>query len=159
MSGTIANFAVPGFSQKNRATAVAPVSYISITTGRRWFFAIVAISVLLVAAWLYLRDFMDPVEALRYSTFNVISVMTGSGFVTADYGRWGSFAVTVMFIVTFIGGCAGSTTCGIKIFRLQVLYATITDPAEQQKLFELYRGAFAANLGVSFGTIAADFSQ
>jgi hypothetical protein len=42
---------------------------------------------------------------------------------------------------------------------LQVLYATVTDPAEQQKLFELYRGAFAANLGVSFGTIAADFSQ
>ncbi|MGE5767187.1 MAG: TrkH family potassium uptake protein [Bacteroidota bacterium] len=90
----------------------------------RWFLAIVAISVLLVAAWLYLRDFMDPAGALRYSTFNVISVMTGSGFVTADYGRWGSFAVTVMFIVTFIGGCAGSTTCGIKIFRLQVLYAT-----------------------------------
>jgi trk system potassium uptake protein len=90
----------------------------------RWFLAIVAISVLLVAAWLYHQDFMGPFDAVRYSTFNVISVMTGSGFVTADYGRWGSFAVTVMFIVTFIGGCAGSTTCGIKIFRLQVLYAT-----------------------------------
>lgn len=90
----------------------------------RWFLAIVAISVLLVAGWLYGQGFMDPGNALRYSTFNVISVMTGSGFVTADYGRWGSFAVTVMFVITFIGGCAGSTTCGIKIFRLQVLYAT-----------------------------------
>ena len=38
-------------------------------------------------------------------------------------GRWGSFAVAVIFVLTFIGGCAGSTTCGIKIFRLQVLYA------------------------------------
>ena len=90
----------------------------------RWFLAIVALSVLMVALWLYHQDFMDPLDALRYSTFNVISVMTGSGFVTADYGRWGSFAVAVMFVVTFIGGCAGSTTCGIKIFRLQVLYAT-----------------------------------
>lgn len=90
----------------------------------RWFLAIVAISVLLVAAWLYHQDFMGALDAVRYSTFNVISVMTGSGFVTADYGRWGGFAVTVMFVVTFIGGCAGSTTCGIKIFRLQVLYAT-----------------------------------
>jgi trk system potassium uptake protein len=90
----------------------------------RWFLAIAAICVLLVATWLYHQDFMGPVDALRYSAFNVISVMTGSGFVTADYGRWGSFAVAVMFVITFIGGCAGSTTCGIKIFRLQVLYAT-----------------------------------
>lgn len=89
----------------------------------RWFIAIVAISVLLVAGWLYFQDFMNAASALRYSTFNVISVMTGSGFFTADYGRWGSFTVAVMFIITFIGGCAGSTTCGIKIFRLQVLYA------------------------------------
>jgi trk system potassium uptake protein TrkH len=67
---------------------------------------------------------MAPVDALRYSAFNVISVMTGSGFATADYGRWGSFVVALMFVLMFVGGCAGSTTCGIKIFRLQVLYAT-----------------------------------
>src|SRR3546814_4496334 len=60
---------------------------------------------------------------LRYSTFNVISVMTGSGFATTDYGTWGSFVLTLMFALMFVGGCAGSTTCGIKIFRLQVLYA------------------------------------
>src|SRR3546814_12676664 len=68
---------------------------------------------------------MDPLDALRYSTFNVISVMTGSGFATADYGRWGSFVMAIMFVLMFIGGCAGSTTCGIKIFRLQVLYAIV----------------------------------
>lgn len=90
----------------------------------RWFLAIVAISVLLVALWLYHFDLMGPIDALRYSTFNVISVMTGSGFATADYGQWGSFVVSIMFVLMFIGGCAGSTTCGIKIFRLQVLYAT-----------------------------------
>jgi trk system potassium uptake protein TrkH len=90
----------------------------------RWFLSIVAISVGLVALWLYHGDFMEPLDALRYSTFNVISVMTGSGFATADYGRWGSFVVALMFVLMFVGGCAGSTTCGIKIFRLQVLYAT-----------------------------------
>jgi trk system potassium uptake protein TrkH len=90
----------------------------------RWFLTIVTVSVLLVAVWLYLGDLMAPVDALRYSAFNVISVMTGSGFATADYGRWGSFVVALMFVLMFVGGCAGSTTCGIKIFRLQVLYAT-----------------------------------
>jgi trk system potassium uptake protein TrkH len=89
-----------------------------------WFLSILAVSVILVALWLYLGDLMEPLDALRYSAFNVTSVMTGSGFATADFGRWGSFVVAVMFVLMFTGGCAGSTTCGIKIFRLQVLYAT-----------------------------------
>ena len=50
--------------------------------------------------------------------------MTGSGFSTTDYGQWGGFAMALLFVLMFIGGCAGSTTCGVKIFRLQVLYAT-----------------------------------
>jgi trk system potassium uptake protein TrkH len=91
----------------------------------RWFFAILAISIALIALWLIHGELMTPLEALRYSTFNVISVMTGSGFATADYGRWGSFVVAFMFVLMFVGGCAGSTTCGIKIFRLQVLYTTV----------------------------------
>lgn len=90
----------------------------------RWFFSLLAVSILFTALWLYRNDLMEPLQALRYATFNVISVMTGSGFATADFGLWGSFAVAVMFVLMFIGGCAGSTTCGIKIFRLQVLYAT-----------------------------------
>ncbi len=90
----------------------------------RWFLAILALSIVFTAYWLYDSDRMDLLSSLRYSTFNVISVMTGSGFATDDYNAWGSFVVTVMFVLMFIGGCAGSTTCGIKIFRLQVLYAT-----------------------------------
>src|SRR3546814_381223 len=89
----------------------------------RWFLAIVAASVGVVALWLFDSGLMGPLDALRYSTFNVISVMTGSGFATTDYGTWGSFVLTLMFALMFVGGCAGSTTCGIKIFRLQVLYA------------------------------------
>jgi len=58
----------------------------------------------------------------RYAFFNVISIMTGTGYSTQDYGQWGAFALTAFFFSMFIGGCAGSTSCGIKIFRFQVVY-------------------------------------
>ncbi len=61
-------------------------------------------------------------RAFRHAMFSVISVLTGTGYATTDYGQWGGFAVTTFFIITFIGGCAGSTSCGIKIFRFQVLF-------------------------------------
>ena len=57
--------------------------------------------------------------------FNVTSIMTGTGYSTADYGSWGPAANTLFFCLMFIGGCAGSTSCGIKVFRFQVMYETI----------------------------------
>lgn len=62
-----------------------------------------------------------PATALRYAAFNVTSIMTGTGYATTDYGAWGGHAVAFFFVLMFIGGCAGSTSCGIKIFRFQVL--------------------------------------
>lgn len=90
----------------------------------RWMLSIMAVSVLLVAGWIWLQDIMGPGSALRYGLFNVISIMTGTGYATAPFDTWGGFAMSVMFVLMFVGGCAGSTTCGIKIFRFQVLYAT-----------------------------------
>lgn len=89
----------------------------------RGFIAIAAAIVLVVAAMLWFETGMDPAQALRYSSFNVVSIMTGTGYATDDYGLWGSFALPVFFFIMFIGGCAGSTTCGIKVFRFQVLYS------------------------------------
>ena len=89
----------------------------------RGFFAIVIAFVIVVTGLLSINTGMDPLTALRYSAFNIISIMTGTGYATADYGLWGSFALPIFFFVMFIGGCAGSTTCGIKIFRFQILYA------------------------------------
>ena len=60
---------------------------------------------------------------LRDASFSVISIMTGTGYTTVDYSKWGAFAVTLFFVVMFIGGCSGSTSCGIKVFRFQVVYA------------------------------------
>ncbi len=60
-------------------------------------------------------------ENLRISTFNVVSVLSGTGYVTADFSSWGEFPLIFFLFLMFIGGCAGSTTCGIKIFRFQIL--------------------------------------
>lgn len=59
-------------------------------------------------------------HAYRLSAFNTISIITGTGYATADYMQWGPMAVGAFFFFMFIGGCAGSTACSIKIFRYQV---------------------------------------
>ena len=57
--------------------------------------------------------------------FNTVSIMTGTGYTSGDYQSWGAFPIVILFILMFIGGCAGSTACGIKIFRFQVLFSTV----------------------------------
>ena len=54
--------------------------------------------------------------------FNIISILTGTGYVNAEFDNWGSFPIVLFLLLMFVGGCAGSTTCGIKIFRIQILY-------------------------------------
>ena len=66
----------------------------------------------------YESSFFDKV---RISSFNVISILSGTGYVTDDFGLWGKFSLVFFLLLMFIGGCAGSTACGIKIFRLQML--------------------------------------
>ena len=89
----------------------------------QWFLTVLALVIVLVAGWLWMGNGIDPLQSLRFASFNVVSIMTGTGFATASFDQWGSFAVPVFFFIMFIGGCAGSTTCGIKVFRFQVLYA------------------------------------
>ena len=60
-------------------------------------------------------------EKIRISSFNVISILSGTGYVTDDFGLWGKFSLIFFLFLMFVGGCAGSTACGIKIFRLQML--------------------------------------
>ena len=60
-------------------------------------------------------------ENLRISAFNVVSILYGTGYVTSDFSSWGKFPLVFFLFLMFVGGCAGSTTCGIKIFRFQIL--------------------------------------
>lgn len=90
----------------------------------RMFFKLVAVFVALLAfgRWQVTGD----VEyAFRTALFNVVSIMTGTGYATEDYGAWGSFPMMLFFVIGMIGGCAGSTTCSVKVFRYQVLAGVV----------------------------------
>lgn len=89
----------------------------------QWFLVFVAGVIVTTCGWLMLEVGEDPLNALRLATFNIVSIITGTGYVTDDYSIWGSFSPVIFFFIMFIGGCSGSTTCGIKVFRFQVLYA------------------------------------
>ena len=79
------------------------------------FFSIVILSI-------YLTFNNSNTSNFRSVFFNVVSILTGTGYVIGQFDQWGSFSLFYFLILMFIGGCAGSTTCGIKIFRVQILY-------------------------------------
>jgi trk system potassium uptake protein TrkH len=89
----------------------------------RWFLIIAAAAVAMMIAWQILINGVRFGEAVRFVSFNGVSIMTGTGYSSTDFGLWGAFPVAMFFFLMFVGGCAGSTTCGLKIFRFQVLYA------------------------------------
>tara|TARA_Y100001936_G_C15987269_1_gene620273 strand:- start:376 stop:1188 length:813 start_codon:yes stop_codon:yes gene_type:complete len=86
------------------------------------FIKIVLISILILTLYQILKTETFSIKILRHVSFNVISILTGTGYVTHEFDNWGSFPLIFFLILMFIGGCAGSTTCGIKIFRIQILY-------------------------------------
>jgi trk system potassium uptake protein TrkH len=90
----------------------------------RWFFGFLLTAVGIMIAYLIIAKAWPVGDAIRFTTFNITSIMTGTGYATQDFSTWGALAMPLFFLLMFIGGCAGSTTCGIKIFRFQVLYAT-----------------------------------
>ena len=86
------------------------------------FLTLIVFVVLIVSIYLNLND-IPFLEALRLASFNVISIITGTGFGTSDFNNWGGFPTTILLILMFTGGCAGSTTCGLRMARIQVLVA------------------------------------
>ena len=91
----------------------------------RTFIKIILISIILLAIYLALSQ--SNSFNLRSIFFNVISILTGTGYVNAQFDSWGGFPIVLFLLLMFIGGCAGSTTCGIKIFRIQILYSFISN--------------------------------
>ncbi|RKE94428.1 TrkH family potassium uptake protein [Sulfitobacter guttiformis] len=88
---------------------------------------VITISVLIVMLVLLLEEgvHLDNEQAVREAFFNVTSIISGTGYSSVDYMRWGGFAVALFFFIGLIGGCAGSTACSVKIFRYQLLFASI----------------------------------
>jgi trk system potassium uptake protein len=109
------------------------VLYIQATNGQlrplftdaqvRWFFGIVFVFVLAIASWLVMVEDAAPLDALRHAAFNIVSLITTTGYASTDYGLWGPFPVAALFFLMAVGGCTGSTAGGIKVFRFTVLHA------------------------------------
>ncbi|MFG6560057.1 MULTISPECIES: TrkH family potassium uptake protein [unclassified Sulfitobacter] len=91
----------------------------------RGFFMTMTFLVVIVFFVLRSATTYDSERVVREALFNITSIISGTGYASADYMQWGSFAVALFFFIGLIGGCAGSTTCSIKIFRYQLLFASI----------------------------------
>lgn len=111
------------------------VRYVQFTTGTarpllqdsqiRAFFLVATVLVILVTLWLLVAESGAGEESFRKSLFNVVSILTGTGYSSANYAAWGGFPIVAFFFMGLIGGCAGSTSCSIKVFRFQILFASI----------------------------------
>ncbi len=89
------------------------------------FIKIIIFSIIILSTYL---AFNESIKIdIRSILFNVISILTGTGYVNAQFDGWGGFPLILFLALMFIGGCAGSTTCGIKIFRIQILYSFISN--------------------------------
>ena len=86
--------------------------------------------------YLFLNNLENSfLDNLRISSFNVLSILSGTGYVTDDFGLWGEFPLIFFIFLMFVGGCAGSTTCGIKIFRLQILFYFYTKSNKKKLIY------------------------
>tara|TARA_B100001123_G_C15342338_1_gene1035526 strand:+ start:1398 stop:2846 length:1449 start_codon:yes stop_codon:yes gene_type:complete len=87
------------------------------------FFTLIIFLIFFMTLWLITKSNLTFEDSLRQSSFNIISILTGTGYSSTNFNLWGSFGLVVLFIIMFIGGCAGSTTGGIKIFRIKLLFS------------------------------------
>lgn len=89
----------------------------------RWYVIYLAAFIAVIALWQIVVNDRPPLEAVRSSAFNIVSVATTTGFVSEDYTQWGNLPIAAFMLLFFIGGCTGSTSGGIKVFRFCVLGA------------------------------------
>jgi trk system potassium uptake protein len=97
----------------------------------RTFFGLLSLFILVMTAWLWGREGELTELAFREAMFNIVSIMSGTGYASADYMQWGTFPVVMFFFIGLIGGCAGSTSCSVKVFRYQILFAAIKSQIRQ----------------------------
>ncbi|MCK4548203.1 MAG: TrkH family potassium uptake protein [Candidatus Eisenbacteria sp.] len=107
--------------------------YYRVLRGKRWavpldaewriFMGIMVAAILLVT--LNLRShaiYSDLASAVRYASFQVVSILTTTGYVSADFDQWPSFSKLLLVLLMFVGGCAGSTGGSMKVIRVAVVF-------------------------------------
>ena len=91
----------------------------------RSILAFFVITIAILTLWRVVTAHTPLLETLRLVAFNVVSVVTTTGYATTDYTTWGPFAVAVFFVLTAVGGCTGSTSGGAKTMRWIILLRMI----------------------------------
>ena len=91
----------------------------------RGFLSIIGIVATIMVIWLVVNDNRAFEPAVRAALFNVTAILTGTGYASEDFFAWGGFPAAFFFILALIGGCAGSTSCSAKVFRYQILLASL----------------------------------
>lgn len=116
----------------------------------RAYLATLATVALLLALYRMLGSDVAGEESFREALFNVTSIISGTGYASANYESWGAVAPILFFFLGLVGGCAGSTSCSIKIFRYQILCASI---AAQIRKIHVPHGLFTPRFeGRAVGT-------
>ncbi len=150
LTHTFGTVATGGYSTKNNSVAYFNSAYIDgvitvfmvlsginfslhfwLITGRfknlikdselKGYLAIFSVSTIFITFDLFMKSYNSIWESLRYASFQVATIMTTTGFATADYEKWPFMSQAILFILMFVGGCSGSTGGGIKVLRIVTL--------------------------------------
>ncbi|NVJ98414.1 MAG: TrkH family potassium uptake protein [Alphaproteobacteria bacterium] len=150
------------------AGALPFVAYIKFVRGRRRafyeepqvraFLLFLFVVIVLGATYMASQSGQGFGEALTRVAFNVVSVVTTTGFATEDYSLWGTWAVAGFFLLMFVGGCAGSTSGAIKIYRFQVLWIILRNQLQRltspNRVIPLTFGAARVGEGLLLSVLA-----
>lgn len=88
-------------------------------------YTIIVLSAITLVCFNCMHLFSSIGEAIRHSAFQVVSIITTTGYATTNYDKWPEFSKTIIVFLTFVGACAGSTGGGIKVSRLLILLKSI----------------------------------
>lgn len=103
----------------------------------QWFAGFLVAGTAAIAIWQIVMNDDTLGHAIRASAFNVTSIITGTGYASEDFWQWGTFPGIAFLFFMFVGGCAGSTSCSVKIFRYQVLFLALK--AQLERLLRPHR--------------------
>jgi len=117
------------------ASCLPYVLYIQMAHGRRFnlwnddqvktFGVLLAFFIISICGWLWWAQDFALGAAFRFGIFNTVSLITTTGYTSTAYDGWGEFALVFFFFITFLGGCAGSSTGGIKAYRIRILFMRV----------------------------------
>lgn len=88
----------------------------------RFYSGVVITSIILITLNLYGSIFDSLWESLRHSSFQVVTIISTTGYSSTDFEKWGMFSKIILFMLMFVGGCAGSTSGAIKNIRFMLLF-------------------------------------